>query len=609
LNGYVNFGYFHCKLLPDRWQPLHNTHIDGGPLSLAGYSVAISQAGTLLAMGEPEQSRVKIFDKDGSLWILRTTLEGEPDSKFGVSVDIAGGPVHWRNNPNFRAPLVLGVGVAKKGEPFKVIIYSCEKQCQQVDQLDNVHGHEGPQAYDIANNARIVAFGLANPASVEVRELSGDYYKGNRTLRPFSGPVDDPNPADAMWAVRLSETGDKLLVAEELDESPRKTVVRVYDWDGESYISRHDILTETEGELRQRQLAISNDGKVVAVGVSHCPNLDIEVFVFDAEAGGWIPRLSPPMPTETCADGTFLAWNVILDRDGRMLFAGAYPESDLIIAWEWKEDGWTQVGEPLASHVPGSHSSLAVSANGAHVVVGLPYAGLNEAGVVSTYSLPYSHCPFNQSHHFRLSLTTDYEPENLLWSLEDVKSKEILRTEGPFEFSAATLVEEICLDRSICHAFTIYKTAGTHGLQRPGRYDLFLDGNDLDRTSFSGRAKRVFFGADCLTCPEGTRMLRMMVNTCQEAQWKLVDDVGNNVVGGQATTDNPCSDPRDVEYYYWEETCIDESKCYEFTVRNTSPADQENPGLEYLLLYDNDIEIAYVQNVTTRSSSGAGNCP
>jgi len=44
-------------------------------------------------------------------------------------------------------------------------------------------------------------------------------------------------------------------------------------------------------------------------------------------------------------------------------------------------------------------------------------------------------------------------------------------------------------------------------------------------------------------------------------------------------------------------------------VRNTSPADQENPGLEYLLLYDNDIEIAYVQNVTTRSSSGAGNCP
>ena len=61
IDGYVNIGYPNCRLPRDRWQKLHDSHIFGDPLSLSGYSVALSQSGTLMAMGEPEQVRLCFY--------------------------------------------------------------------------------------------------------------------------------------------------------------------------------------------------------------------------------------------------------------------------------------------------------------------------------------------------------------------------------------------------------------------------------------------------------------------------------------------------------------------------------------------------------------------
>ena len=603
LNGYVNHGYFHCDLPSGRWQILDRARIDGDPLSLTGYSVALSQSGTLLAVGEPEQSRVKIFDKDGAQWILRESLQGPPDSHFGVSVKVSGGPVHWRNNPNFRAPLILAVGVE---ESMHVEIFKCgnNNRCTLVDQLDNVHGKVGPEAYDISYDGRVLAFGHANTGRVEVFETSGDYYEGNRTLRQTIIPVEDQLQS-AVYGIRLSQNGDVLAVSESLSP-PRMNIVRVFEWDGESYEPRGDPLFESNGDILQRQLAMSANGNVVAIGQSECPTLNLPVFEWDAALFAWRARPSPSLPEESCPN-TYLEWSLALDQDGRSLFAGAYPDSDLITAYEWESTTWKTLGAPITAPLPGSNSAIAVSSDGAHIVVGLPYAGANEAGVASTYSLPLSHCPTDSAHHFRLSLTTDYEPENTLWSLEDAESGEIIMTEGPYVFSLATLVKELCLSTSNCHAFTIYNTNGHEGLERPGRYDLFLDGEDLDRESFSGHAKRVFFGDTCLTCSNGTRMLRMMVHTCQQAQWMLVDDTGSSVATGTSLPDAPCGA---IENYYWEETCIEEAICYNFTAAvTTEGVNSSNPGLDYLLLYGDDVQITAKNKILSSSSSQVGNCP
>ena len=118
-------------------------------MSLAGFSIALNHAGTILAIGEPSQSRVKIFDKDGANWILREVLQGSPDSQFGLSLAVSGGRVHWRNNPRFRAPLILAIGIQGDNEASNVEVYSCGfgSNCQKMDIF------VGPEAFDIAMDA------------------------------------------------------------------------------------------------------------------------------------------------------------------------------------------------------------------------------------------------------------------------------------------------------------------------------------------------------------------------------------------------------------------------------------------------------------------------
>lgn len=67
--------------------------------------------------------------------------------------------------------------------------------------------------------------------------------------------------------------------------------------------------------------------------------------------------------------------------------------------------------------------------------------------------------------------------------------------------------------------------------------------------------------------------------------------------------------PNAIENFYWEETCIDEAQCYTFTVNATAAViDLESSGLEYLLLYDNDVHVASESNILASAIGVAGNC-
>lgn len=189
-----------------------------------------------------------------------------------MSLAISGGPVHWRNNPSFRAPLTVAIGVAPKDAPWEVQIYTCGNDvgCYQKDSIQNVNGRVGPEAYDMSNNGRVVAYGLANPGSVEVYEVTADYYEGERVPRGTVYPGGANITRSAVWAVHLSEHGDVLAVFA-TQANPHKNVLRVYEWDGESYKPRGEALLETDAEIHQRQLALSDDGSTVVGTFSTFP--------------------------------------------------------------------------------------------------------------------------------------------------------------------------------------------------------------------------------------------------------------------------------------------------------------------------------------------------
>lgn len=569
--------------------------------------------------------RVKIFSRPRLTdFTFSSRLWTEcKDTWFGVHLSLSGGPTHWRNNPNFRAPLVLAIGVAPREQPWEVQIFTCGNNvgCYQKDTITNVNGKVGPEAFEISNDGKVLAFGKANPGLVEVYEMTGYYYEGDRVRRETLFPSEANIAGSEVLAVRLSEDGNVLAVFESLP-LPAMNVLRVYDWDGQSYQPRGKALLETSALILQRQLALSDDGTTVVVGLSECPNLDIMVFQWKHATSTWISLGSPPMREELC-EGTHLAWSVATDRHGWTLVAGAYPNSDWVTAYEWVDGEWAILGDPIDGHYPGSETSVALSADGAHLVVGLPYAGKNENGLASTYSLAYSHCPAGIGHHFRLSLTTDYEPEHTLWSFEDVESGEVVLSGGSYQFPVGTLVEEECISTKVCHAFSIYNLEGPNGLGRPGRFDLFIDGVAVNHTGFSGRAKRISIGSECLTCPEGERLLRMLVHTCSDAEWTLEDSMGTVVVNGSTPFDKTCDDPNALSSFYWEEACVTEAECYSFTVTNQSPASSTNAlsnvsvaldeysavGVEYLLLYDDDdVPVASETGILTSSNGSVGSC-
>lgn len=105
-------------------------------------------------------------------------------------------------------------------------------------------------------------------------------------------------------------------------------------------------------------------------------------------------------------------------------------------------------------------------------------------------------------------------------------------------------------------------------------------------------------------------MLRMMVHTCHGAEWKLENSQGGVVVNGATPADKECVDSNDIGNFYWEEACIDETQCYAFTVANTASTDtnQTNTGVEYLMLYDNDVPVASESGVLASTTGTAGTC-
>lgn len=87
--------------------------------------------GTILAVGDPGASTVRLFDKDGAHWVQRgQPLEGPPNSEFGLAISLSGQSQNVRQNA-LSSPLVtLAVGGPGAG---LVRVYECQTNgCIQV---------------------------------------------------------------------------------------------------------------------------------------------------------------------------------------------------------------------------------------------------------------------------------------------------------------------------------------------------------------------------------------------------------------------------------------------------------------------------------------------
>ena len=108
LNNLIHIGYPRCHLGSSGWQESASSVIGGDTLS--GFAVALSGNGRILAVGEPNEDRARLFDRTGAQWIERedSTLQGPVGSKFGSSVVLSRGALDIVNNPISVAPIQAG---------------------------------------------------------------------------------------------------------------------------------------------------------------------------------------------------------------------------------------------------------------------------------------------------------------------------------------------------------------------------------------------------------------------------------------------------------------------------------------------------------------------
>ncbi|CAB9529527.1 unknown protein [Seminavis robusta] len=527
-DGYVSTGYFYCEQPKDEWQ---SSLLNGAFGSSSGFAVDFSM--TSMVVSEPFGDSVQIYDKVGPSWILRETLIGS-----AWKVALSSGPFNVVSNPSFRAPLTIAVHDSNK----TIHIYKC-----------NHDGCKQTQDFPL-----ISEFALSDGGAV----LAMSFEEARKVIQVYEAQ-------DGIFEFRAN-------VSITRNEFFSEYIV-VLAWDELS----GDYATETEFRYESDKyrvyplsLALNQDGTVLAYGFPTCQGTQLHIFTRN-DAGVWVPRRAPQMNTTGCIETSLSTQEnnaLAVSGDGSVI-AFRVGNKVRVYRWEAELKSWNSLGDEF----PFTHYPVAMSPDGNELAIGSPQD--RSGGVTAVYALPgKKKCPTGMSL-LRLSLTLDSFPAFFGWNLVNNSTGEILFEQDsyPQEYKFATILEETCVPADSCYVFTIINHV-TMGLDAPGQYALFMDGEKVAQGTFSGLFAREQFG-NCASCPAGTELFRMMLLTSGPMEWallKLIDQGANISVlhndnnfdkFSNQTVDPLCSDfdnrvwdPDPVAHTY--DACLDPTECY-----------------------------------------------
>ena len=181
--------------------------------------------------------------------------------------------------------------------------------------------------------------------------------------------------------------------------------MEVYQWlsDGSEWKLEHTVLGEAEGDQLGRSVALSGDGKTLAVGApGFWQKSDTRpgyVKVYHMNDGFW-KQLGQAIKGESL--GNQFGISVSLSDDGKTLAVGAnsndnengqYSGHVRVFSLGGDDNGsiWTQIGQDIDGEAAGDNSgkSVSLSANGRTVAIGAHVNGGNgeKAGHVRVYQM------------------------------------------------------------------------------------------------------------------------------------------------------------------------------------------------------------------------------
>lgn len=722
-SGYGYIGY-DCKLPLANWELHKAPGLIGGDGARLGYSIALSRHGNFLAVGIPGQDMVVVFDRDGGKWKQRGwPLIGDEDTGFGETVRVSSGPDNLLNNPEFEAPFVVAVGAASDGNGTSggsVSLYRCNVTPEAGDCSTTPQKFYGYSAFDISDDGGTLALGetfnftamlLAGNTSltapqVHLVSIETETPYLRRIIEPrfpmfiTENTDDDASPEIQMLlhyisSISISSGAGRIAIqTAAVDLGPLALCIfqpqsceTVSIGVLNSIIGEDDkMLSLMEGYTNYygpaRDLVVSTDGQVVAFAPFSC-NETLSVLFVSTE-GELIPRPQlPSWPVAECSsDINPPNLTLALSGNGNTVAIG-YKDSAYV--YDFNGTAWNFVGDEALNQYAtlGSSSSMtAVSLSGDGSTVALGMSSIGTGGQAAVLSTPRRQSICNPGEEtLTLSYTTDDEPSTLSWTVFNNDSLIQEAQPGRYQYKTATYVHEICVPRASCSIVTLYDQLVRDNedtwfdydpqLKLPGRIDLDLDHEKKSINGFTGAMRRVFMGNDCLTCPSGQKLFRVMVRTCEAVAWELVDNVGTKLFQGSADYLGLDSIKEQLEDWYkengldvsspfdrpalfnktsnastslidtnrtiplaelpqeplpcetdvhWEEVCLDTSSCYTFYAFKANPLQIEQEEsffsmfgegsltTEFHLFYDDDEFFKYSMLEEGQKSVPVGSC-
>lgn len=376
------------------------SNIDGAVAEeLAGYAVALSRDGSVLAAGARTHSvdglwagAARVYRWDGELWHrLGRDIRGENAFDYaGQSIALSGDG--------------LTIAIGSPGNDVNgdssgyVRVYSWDGQAWiQIGAsiYGEAAGDEAGYSVALSDNGHTLAIGApyndgngTNSGHVRV------YRRGGSTWNQVGIDLDGKEPFNESGnAIALSRDGNTIVIGARHNDG-RNGVwsghARVYSWDGNDWQKMGgDIDGEAAFDYAGIAVDISDDGQVVAVGAHgnddsgsragqvrlyRWRTVDWQQIGFDIDGG---------------TAGEESGFSVSLSGDGTLVATGAPKHNSVGLAtgavrlFQIQEDTWVQVGSAITGEAQGDEFGYAVglAADGSRVAIGSPVsAGSGTSG-------------------------------------------------------------------------------------------------------------------------------------------------------------------------------------------------------------------------------------
>ena len=573
-NGYVSSGYSQCHLPTNQWYQVGDA-ISGSAWSRSGTDVALSYSGNVLVVeGQyaPNAAGLRIYDRDGSRWILRSALQ--PPSNISVSsfdqVDVLE-EIGFVRNPLKSPPVkIFVISWYAEVEEYSLDVYLCERDCSPTP----ISTFKDTWRVFVSPSGSL---GLRRSTRIEIFDI-GDFRDTNYTLRAVLG--------DEMSEIWVSE-----------DHNAYTEVKYIHDWSTSSIVAGSNITVKSfafDGKYYNQlgsdfvvgvvhatdvipHPAISNDGKMVALPACGTASPS-SVHIFEFDEGTWTQGEAPFIDNAICEQ----AESIEISMRNKVL---AVSTGVQVHTFFHSEYGWEPLGQPFNTSV------FSMSGDGHTLAIGDTddATDFNNAGIIRVYSRSeHDECPASATR-MRFSYTTT---DRLDWILTDADTDKVVREGSSGNYSLTAVVEE-CLEdiAQRCYSLYIFPYGGNQGIgPAPSAYGVFLNGERIQLEPFiAGGVKKIRMGNCTATinttygCVNGTSLLQVeavLRGNPDNMSWSLVDDGNDKVVLNRGPT------RRAEALVVGQEACLDVTQgCFYFSVENGYPSGFLNPNPDVIGLY------------------------